>query len=297
MTRVGLVGAGPWATMFHAPMLAGATDLELSAVWARRREAARDLAARFGGRAVGSLDDLLAQCDAVAFAVPPDVQADLAVRAADAGRHLLLEKPLATTLADAERLAAAVDRTGVRTQLVLTIRYRPEVRAFLDGLRSADVEYVRASYLGTGGLPGSPFATPWREQSPVAALLDVGPHTVDLLEAVAGPVTEVQGTVRGGVTTATTVHADGAVGQVALSITTQDGPGGVDLAVVTGSGFAAMPRGPADDAAVWRTITDEFAAAIGGGEPHYLDVHHGVRIQRVLDAVARSAESGRPVAL
>ena len=67
----------------------------------------------------------------MAFAVPPDVQAALAVRAAEAGRHLLLEKPVATTLADAERLAAAVDRAGVRSQVVLTIRYRPEVRAFL----------------------------------------------------------------------------------------------------------------------------------------------------------------------
>ena len=102
--------------MFHAPMLAGASGLELSVVWARRPEAAAALAARFGVEAVGSFDGLLARCDAVAFAVPPDVQATLAVRAADSGRHLLLEKPVATTLADAERLAAAVDRAGVRSQ-------------------------------------------------------------------------------------------------------------------------------------------------------------------------------------
>ena len=100
-------------------------------VWARRPEAATALADRFGAEAVGSFDELLERCDAVAFAVPPDVQAALAVRAAEAGRHLLLEKPVATTLADAERLAAAVDRAGVRSQVVLTIRYRPEVRAFL----------------------------------------------------------------------------------------------------------------------------------------------------------------------
>ena len=185
------MGAGPWATMFHAPMLAGASDLELSAVWARRPEAAQDLAERFGTHAAASFDELLKRCDAVAFAVPPDVQAVLAVRAAEAGRHLLLEKPLATNLADAERLATVVDDAGVRTQLVLTIRYRPEVRAFLDGWDTETVQYVRGSYLGTGGLPGSPFATPWRQQSPAAALLDVGPHTVDLLEAVAGPATEV----------------------------------------------------------------------------------------------------------
>ena len=88
------------------------------AVWARRPEAAAVLADRFGIQAVGSFDELLSRCDAVAFAVPPDVQAALAVRAAEAGRHLLLEKPVATTLADAERVAAAVDRSGVRLEAV-----------------------------------------------------------------------------------------------------------------------------------------------------------------------------------
>ena len=258
MTRVGLVGAGPWATMFHAPMLAGASRLELTVVWARRPEAAAALADRFGVQAVGSFDELLTRCDAVAFAVPPDVQAALAVRAAEAGRHLLLEKPVATTLADAERVAAAVDRAGVRSQVVLTIRYRPEVRAFLRTVVPETVTYVRGSFVGNGALAGSPFATPWR-QSSEAGLLDVGPHTFDLLEAVAGPVTEVRAAVRGGVTTASTVHRYGAVGQVALSITTPDGPGGVDLDVVTDPGFVTMPSGPADEASVWRAITDELA--------------------------------------
>ena len=80
------MGAGPWAERFHAPMLAGAADLELVAVWARRRAAAEELAGRFGASATEALDDLLDRCDVVAFAVPPDVQADLALRAAEAGR-------------------------------------------------------------------------------------------------------------------------------------------------------------------------------------------------------------------
>ena len=296
MTRVGLVGAGPWASMFHAPMLAGASRLELSVVWARRPEAAAALAARFGVEAVGSFDDLLARCDAVAFAVPPDVQATLAVRAADSGRHLLLEKPVATTLADAERLAAAVDRAGVRSQLVLTIRYRREVRAFLRTVVPETVRYARASYLGDGALAGSRFATPWR-QGGEGALLDVGPHTFDLLEAVAGPVTELRAAVLKGVTVASTVHQHGAVGQVALSVTTPAGPGGVDLDVVTDRGFVTMPTAPADEAEVWRTITDELADTIERSEPHPLDVHHGVRLQRVLDAVARSAATDQAVVL
>jgi predicted dehydrogenase len=293
MTRVGLVGAGPWATMFHAPMLATAARLELTTVWARRREAADQLASRFGAESVGSFEDLLDRCDAVAFAVPPNVQAVLAVQAAHAGRHLLLEKPVATALDDSERLAAGVDQAGVVTQLIMTLRYQPEVRAALESVEPGDVQYVRGSYLGSGALPGSPFATSWRREDPHAAILDVGPHTVDLAEAVAGPVVELRAATRDGVTTVSTVHEFGAIGQLVLSITVPDGPGGVELDWVTKSGYASLPSGTADDVAVGRTITDEFAAAIESGKPHALDVHHGVRLQRVLDAVARSAATGR----
>ena len=112
MIRVGLVGAGPWAGLFTAPMLASAPDLTLAAVWARRTVAAEELAGGHGAAVVGSFDDLLAACDAVAFTVPADVQASLAVAAARAGRHLLLEKPVGFTVAEAEAVAAAVDEAG-----------------------------------------------------------------------------------------------------------------------------------------------------------------------------------------
>ncbi|MBV9935452.1 MAG: Gfo/Idh/MocA family oxidoreductase, partial [Actinobacteria bacterium] len=90
---VGLVGAGPWAQFVHGPMLAAGPETRLAGVWARRPEAADELAVRFGSQAFATYDDLLDGCDAVAFAVPPMVQAELAVTAAQAGKALLLEKP------------------------------------------------------------------------------------------------------------------------------------------------------------------------------------------------------------
>src|SRR4029077_14102272 len=87
------------------------------AVRARRGGPASEAARQYGASVAGSFDELLERCDAIAFAVPPDVQAALAPRAAAAGKHLLLEKPLAFNLADAERLADAVDEAGVRTLL------------------------------------------------------------------------------------------------------------------------------------------------------------------------------------
>ena len=74
--RVGLVGAGPWATIVHAPLLAGGPGTRLEVVWARREEAAAELAGKYGAAAAGSFEALLERCDAVAFAVPPAVQAE-----------------------------------------------------------------------------------------------------------------------------------------------------------------------------------------------------------------------------
>src|SRR5690349_4857976 len=91
--RVGLVGGGPWARRVHGPSLAAHGDVDLAAVWTRRPDAAAELGAEFDAPVAPDLDALLADVDAVAFAVPPAVQGELAIRAAAAGVHLICEKP------------------------------------------------------------------------------------------------------------------------------------------------------------------------------------------------------------
>src|SRR5712691_1871436 len=103
--RFGLVGTGYWARIAHAPALGSALgsgqgpgeDIEFAAVWGRNFPAAVVLADRYGVTAHRDFAEFLAEVDAVAFAVPPDVQSPLAVQAAQAGKHLLLEKPIAVT--------------------------------------------------------------------------------------------------------------------------------------------------------------------------------------------------------
>jgi predicted dehydrogenase len=283
--RVGLVGAGPWAHMFTAPMLASAPDIALAAVWARRADAAEAVADQYGAAAVGSFEDLLAACDAVAFTVPPDVQAALAVVAAGAGKHLLLEKPVAFTVADAESVAAAAEAAGVATQLMLTYRFTGQVRAFLGAVGGARVGYVRVTCVGGGALSGSPFATPWRQQAR-AALRDVGPHTLDLVEAVAGPIAEVRAAEVGGVVTVTTVHGGGASGHVAISGTTPGAAGAVEAEAVTDAGRVVLADPtPYQPAEVQRVIVEEFVRTVRGEIRQPLDVHRGVRLQRLIAAV------------
>ncbi|HET6794379.1 MAG TPA: Gfo/Idh/MocA family oxidoreductase, partial [Acidimicrobiales bacterium] len=187
--RIGLVGAGPWAGMFHAPMLARSPDVELVGVWGRREEAARAIAERRHTQAYSDLDALIGDVEALAFAVPPDVQGDLGAKGAAAGRHLLLEKPLGLDLETARRLADAVGRAGVRSQMVLTRRYLPRTVEFLARSAGFAAYGGRAVAISGAVVEGGPFATPWRLAH--GALLDVGPHVVDLLDAALGPITDI----------------------------------------------------------------------------------------------------------
>jgi predicted dehydrogenase len=290
---VGLVGAGPWAGMLHAPMLAGGPETTLTGVWARRPGAAAALAEAHGARAVGSLEELWDLCEAVAFAVPPDVQAELATAAARAGRHLLLEKPVALTLRAAEALAAAVGEAGVVSQMVLTNRYGPRGRAFLDAAEGFEVVGARCASLSGALLEDSPFSTPWRRRH--GALLDVGPHLFDLLEATVGPIEELSG--RGDPlhwVSLTCRHAGGQVSEVSMSISLPLAESVFECTLYGPAGALAFRRPPdpasamAELRAAGETLRREFAAAVTSRIAPALDVNRGLRLQRLIDAAARS---------
>lgn len=288
--RVGLVGAGPWAAMLHAPMLQRSPAVELAGIWARRPEAAQALAERRGTRAVPSFDALLDSVEAVAFAVPPDVQAEMAARAARAGRHLLLEKPLALDLDAASRLVDAIGQSGVRSQMVLTRRYMPSVKAFLAEASGFDAHGARAASISGAVREGNPFATPWRLAH--GALLDVGPHVLDLLDASVGPIEEIQ--TWGdplGFSVVTCTHRGGAVSSAALSITQVMEGSCWQLELFGPGGVLRLEEGPdaaEDYAAALRAIPEELAGIVATGEDHPLDARRGLYLQGLIERARRS---------
>jgi predicted dehydrogenase len=254
-------------------------------VWARRNEAAEELASSYGATAVSSYEELLDRCDGVAFAVPPDVQAELAPAAAHAGRHLLLEKPLAFTVADAERIAAAVDEAGVRTVLMLRNRFTSEGRRFVEPVRGADAWGAQARFVTGAALEGSPFATPWRVER--GALFDLGPHVLDLLDAALGPVVRLSaaGHPRR-LLTVDTRHEGGAVAQATLSVTTPGTDGTLRIEAWTVKGPVAFDgRRSDDDPHVTVALTAALADAVETGADHPVDVHRGLYLQRLLARV------------
>lgn len=284
---VGLVGAGPWAGMMHAPVLAAGPETRLAGIWARRHDAAEALARRHGTEAVASFEALLERSEALAFAVPPDVQADFAIRAARAGKHLLLEKPLALDLAAAQRLVAEVDRAGVVTQMVLSYRYRSETIAFLERARTFEATGGRLAFLSRGLIDG-PFATPWRREH--GALLDLGPHALDLLDAALGPIVSIDG--RGDPRdwfALTCRHAGGAISQASLSGTVAVAETLWRCELYGPAGTLAIDLRAGEPDRHWATVRREFAVAVRAGQPHALDVHRGAFLQELIARAAASA--------
>lgn len=294
--RVGLVGAGPWAEVFTAPLLTGTPHLALAGVWARRPAAAAAVAGRCDVPVFATFEELLDACEAVAFNVPPDVQAGLALRAARAGKHLMLEKPLALDLERARAVADAVGAAGVASQLMLTLRYSAPVREWLADVAAHRVAALRASMVSS--LAGSPFATPWRLE-PRGALFDLGPHALDLLDAAGGPIEAVAAFERDGVSAITTHHAGGVTGQLVLSLATPGASGGFRAEAITDGGVRELVDPlPADGMATLHdTIAAEFARAVRDGWSQPLGTGRGLHLQRVIAAVeaALAGRSGEPV--
>ena len=301
--RFGLVGTGPWAEIAHGPGLVVAEDVELVGVWGRSSPKAQRLADRLGVPAYEDLDTLYDEVDAVSFAVPPEVQGELALRAAQRGKHLLLDKPVAATVDAARRLVDVVQEAGVASVVFFTDRFTPTTRAWLAEVNRTAAEVGPwqggwGRWLSALWAEGSPFGeSSWRQEH--GALRDIGPHLVSYVTAALGPVASVTA-VPGAedVTHLVFTHESGATsaGLVTHSAAEEDfefalwGPGGVTRVPV---------RGGADhEAAALAVAAGELVEAAHSGEPHPLDVRFGARaVELVVDAelqVSRARAARQP---
>ncbi|MBP0452681.1 Gfo/Idh/MocA family oxidoreductase [Kitasatospora sp. RG8] len=296
--RIGLLGTGPWAARVHAPVLAAHPSYEFAGVWARRPEAADALGEAHGVPGYADLDRLLSEVDAVSIALPPTVQADLAVRAAEAGCHLLLDKPVALTVPDARRVVRATGAHGVASVVFFTVRFGGEQIPWIEKQAATGGWFTgRSDWLGSVFAPDStsPYAaSPWRREK--GALWDVGPHALSVLLPVLGDVTLVTA-VAGPLDTVHLVlrHAGGASSTLALSLTAPVAAGGTGMELRGESGVVHLPeRGEGPVAALHRAL-DALAESARTGELHPCDAAFGLRTVEILAAAERSLASGGPV--
>jgi predicted dehydrogenase len=257
--RFGLVGTGHWARIAHAPALAHAQGIELAAIWGRDSRAATDLAARYRATAYDDVSAMLDAVDGVAFAVPPDVQAPIAAQAARAGKHLLLEKPIALSETEADGLVEAVELGQVASVVFFTRRFQLDVRAWLAEVTDRG-DWTGASmvWLGSSLLESSPFNTPWRREK--GALWDIGPHAVSLLWAALGPVTSVIADAGLADTTHLVLHhQDGATSTATVSLSATEAAAGFEAYVWGESGRSVAPAVTSDPGFPLRTALAELA--------------------------------------
>ena len=299
--RFGLFGTGYWARTTHGAALVAHPSVQLVGVWGRDPAKTAELAERFDVPAYAEVDDLIADVDAVAVALPPDIQAGIAARAAEAGRHLLLDKPLAFTLEDADRIVAAVDRHGLASRVLFTNRYHGNVAAFLADAaakgRDGGWDGSRVTMLASIFQPGSPYAgSAWRRQR--GGLWDVGPHALSVIVPVLGPVAEVSA-VDGPHATSHLLlrHASGAVSMVTLSLDTPPAAVGSEVLFYGAAGTAAVPGGDAGPVVACGTAISQLVADVEAGRVGApCDVRFGREVLTVLLAADESRHLARRVA-
>ena len=292
--RFGLVGTGYWAQVTHAPALAATDGVEFAAIWGRDPRAAADLAGAYQAAPHHDVSAFLAGIDAVSFAVPPDVQAAIATRAAREGKHLLLEKPVALTEAAADGLVEAVEQAGVASVVFFIQRFQPDVRAWL-----AEVEARGgwaggvSAWLGSALRESNPFNTRWRRDK--GGLWDVGPHMVSLLWASLGPVTSV--TADAGpadVTHLVLHHQGGATSTTTVTLGAAEAASGFEAYVWGESGRLAAPLGSVDRVTALSTALAELAATARAGRTrHPCDAWFGRDVGRVLAEAQRQIDARR----
>jgi predicted dehydrogenase len=194
----GIVGTGMVAN-YHAEAIAKTEGARLVAVCRANAGASVEAAERFGVPCEPHLDALLARhdIDAVCICTPSGLHAAQTIAAAQAGKHVLVEKPIALTLADADAMIAACHTAGVQLGVALQRRTDPEFQAVRTAIEAGElgrltlgavsVPYLRpqsyydsADWRGTWALDGG------------GALMNQGIHLVDLLLWFMGDVAQVQ---------------------------------------------------------------------------------------------------------
>lgn len=181
---IGIIGAGAIARV-HAQGISDAGG-QLVGFCDPDEAKAVDAATTFGVKSWTKRDEMFS-CDevtAVVVAVPNVLHAPLAIAALDAGRHVLLEKPMAMNVAECAEIVAARDRAQRVLQVGFVCRFAATVlaaRRHIEAGRLGKIYHARAVMLRRQGIPGLGRWFTNREQSGGGVMIDLGPHLVDLV--------------------------------------------------------------------------------------------------------------------
>jgi predicted dehydrogenase len=335
--RVGFLGAGLIAT-FHSKLLHVAdVDVTWAGVFDPDTARAEQFANASGARVCSSEDEVLDTCDAVYVCTWTSEHPRLVEAAAERGRAVFCEKPLAVDLATADRMVNRVQQAGVINQVGLVLRRSPAfglmkaLAADPEGGRPMSIVFRDDQYIPIQGM----YASTWRGDAAKAGsgtLLEHSIHDLDLLEWILGPITSVSAR------SASFHGLDGIEDSVAVSLAFDNGAVGTLVSVwhdmlerpsqrwvelFCERAYVALQDdwwGPVDwrigDAGGHRAQGEEleaeaarrdalfgnpdaaFIEAVAAGTPAWPDFSDALRAHVLVDGVYRSAAAGgAPVAI
>lgn len=185
--RLGLLGTGAIAQVVHLPTMANFRGARIAAVCDRDYDKAAALASRFGIPEVARADGAIfanPDIDGVLVCTPSHLHEEQCIAALRAGKHVLVEKPLALTEEGAQRVLQVAEETGLVLMVAMNNRYRPDALAlkpFARGGELGEVFFAKAGWLNRKVRVNRPT---WRHRRATAgggALMDLGVQVVDLV--------------------------------------------------------------------------------------------------------------------
>lgn len=181
--KVGVIGGGGIADL-HLQSYAKNEQVEIAAVCDVNAERAREMAEKYhSSRVFVDYHQLLQdnEVEAVSICTWNNTHAEIAIAALEAGKHVLVEKPMTTSIEEAEKVEKAVNDSGKLLQVGFVRRYDKNIemlKRFIDSGDLGEIYYAKASYLRRFGNPGGWFSD--KARSGGGPLIDLGVHIIDI---------------------------------------------------------------------------------------------------------------------
>jgi predicted dehydrogenase len=325
--RWGVLGVAKIATEKVIPAMQRGGWSEIAAIASRDLSKAREAAERLGiSKAYGSYEELLADPDieAVYNPLPNHLHVSWSISAAEAGKHVLCEKPISLSVDEARRLIAARDRTGVRIQEAFMVRTHPQWQGAVDLVRKGRIGEVRSvmayfsyfnqdggnirniSEYGGGGIMdiGCYLINTSRlvfgeEPRRVLGLIELDPRfNVDRLASIIMdfPSGHSIGTCSTQLSPYQRVNIFGTRGRIEIEIpfnAPPDRPSRMFVDVQGDPGGNGIERVEFATCDQYGIQGDLFSKAIRDNTPEAIPLEDAVSNMKVIEAVFRSAESGK----
>jgi UDP-N-acetyl-2-amino-2-deoxyglucuronate dehydrogenase len=197
--RTGIIGCGK-VGQTHALALSRLPQSEFIAACDAQRVRAEAVAARYGAKPFDSVPRMLAECrlDAVTICTPHPLHAQAAIQAAEAGVHVLVEKPMAATLADCDAMLAAAHRANVKLGIVSQRRLFEPVQRMKAAIDAGKIGrpmlglFLMYSWRDQAYYQSDPWRGRWQTEGG-GVLVNQSPHQLDLLQWFLGPIDELHG--------------------------------------------------------------------------------------------------------